>query len=195
MKRRRLTYQAEEPGAQRAPVSREALDLVAEEIAKPRVRPDPQQRAQGVDEQEPGPPHPKDAGERLRHRVQPRHELGDQERPAAVPGEHVLAPAHTGVRLERDPAQQAHHLAPASPPDLVPDDVAEQRGGNAHRDGGREAEQSRAGQHPRCEQDRLARDRQRELLDGHPHEQDDIPVVDQIRSGVIQVSGPARPTG
>ena len=105
-----------------------------------------------------------------------------------MPDEEVLRAAHAGIRLERNAAEHREHLRPATPAQVVPEQIAQQTGGHPQHDGESKIHLAHTGQRPGGEQHRDRGNRQPDLLGEHHGEEHAAAVPDQELRHVIHES-------
>src|SRR5262245_8343410 len=108
--------------------------------------------------------HPDHAGERWRNRVEPRDELGYEQRVRPPAREGVFRPPHAGVGLEGEPAEMAQDLPSPPATELEPESVAQGRGQQRDADGRGDVELTHTREGARAQEERDGREGQADLL-------------------------------
>jgi hypothetical protein len=159
-------------------------DLLAQEVGKPDVHPDPADAGDDRPEHEQGEPHPEDPGHERRHR-HGRHEGMTAEGTVAF-GQQFPAPFLDSSRV-------VEHLAPPAPADLISGDRAQHPGGRRGRDQDAHVELALSGQRARRDQRRVTGPGYAGSQDHDEREQDDV--LGQGHGAARVIMGSARRPG
>src|SRR5258708_16619581 len=114
----------------------------------------------------------KDAGERRSHRAETWKELGEEQGTRALFRENAFGAADAGIGFQRNLTEKVKNLYAFEAAKLKPDRVRGEGSQKAKEQRGKKAKASRARQSARGEQERHSRDRQTDLLDEYPAQQD-----------------------
>src|SRR5258708_5942870 len=114
----------------------------------------------------------KDAGERRSHRAETWKELGEERGTAALFGENAFGAADAGIGFQGNLTEKVKNLYTFEAAKLKPDRVRGEGSQEAKEQRGKKANASRTRQSARGEQERHCGDRQTDLLDEYPDQQD-----------------------
>ena len=129
-------------------------------------------------QQKPAEGRARTARHRRRHGIQAGNEFRHQQRAHAVLFKRGFRPADTGVRLERDAAEEFQNPRAPPPAELEPDVVGNQAGRHAAEQHQKRIQLPAPRQRSAGEQQRNRGQRQRALLRQQPDKQQGIPVAD-----------------
>src|SRR5258708_36500238 len=114
----------------------------------------------------------KDAGERRSHRAETWKELGEEQGTRALFRENAFGAADAGIGFQRNLTEKVKNLYAFEAAKLKPDRVRGEGSQKAKEQRGKKAKASRTRQSARGEQERHCGDRQTDLLDEYPAQQD-----------------------
>src|SRR3989442_826900 len=113
----------QEPAAERGEMLGHAFDLTTEQVTKTEKRAGPEQRSQGIEQEETPRTHVKDARKGRGDRAQAGKKLCQQKRTRALFRENALGAANAGIRLQRNFAEKLENPDAFAAAKLVPDGI------------------------------------------------------------------------
>ena len=150
---------------------------------------DVEQGAQSIEEEKSPSANVRTAGHRWRERAEAGNEFRRDDAAHSVAREDVPRPAHAGISLQRDAANQFQHALAVMPPEIKPDRIREQGAERRSGDRAHAIHLSCPSQSPRRQEPRRCGKWNAHLLDENREEQNERPMprqeVERLIHGVL----------